>query len=283
LTRQASVELIGHRGARGLFPENTRAGFQAAMAMGITRFELDAAVTADGIVVVHHDTALNPDIARDASGAWLVAPTPLIRNTAQAALARYDVGRIRPGSPTAARFPEQTPDDGARIPTLAEILALPAHFTIEIKSVATRPDDTIPPAAMAEHVAAVIDAAGAAERIIVSSFDWRVQRAMRRLRPAIPLAYLTSADTVREAMTWWDGSSPAAHGNSVARAVAAEGGPIWSPEYPDVGEDDIAEAHALGLRVVTWTVNRTADMERLTGWGVDGIITDHPNRAPASL
>jgi glycerophosphoryl diester phosphodiesterase len=277
------VELIGHRGARGLFPENTLAGFRAAMALGVTRFELDAAVTADGIVVVHHDTRLNPDIARNAAGAWLAPPTPRIRELTREALGAYDVGRLRPGSPTAARFPDQAPADGARIPALADILALPAHFTIEIKSIATRPDETIPPDAMAEHVAAAVDAAGAADRVIVSSFDWRVQRAMRRLRPAIPLAYLTSAETVREAATWWDGSTPAAHGNSVARAVAAEGGPIWSPEHPDIAAHDIAEAHALGLRVVTWTVNETADMARLAGWGVDGIITDRPDRAPAAL
>ena len=278
-----SLELIGHRGARGLFPENTLAGFRAAMARGVTRFELDAAVTADGVVVVHHDIALNPDIARGPDGAWLAPPAPFIKDLTRADLARYDVGRIRPGSPTASRYPDQVPEDGARIPALADILALPVHFTIEIKSVATRPTGTIPPPAMAEHVAAVIDAAGAAGRVIVSSFDWRVQRAMRRLRPAIPLAYLTSKDTVREAALWWDGATPAAHGGSVARAVAAEGGPIWSPEHPDIGQAAIEEAHALGLRVVTWTVNKTADMARLAAWGVDGIITDRPDRAPPEL
>jgi glycerophosphoryl diester phosphodiesterase len=274
------VELIGHRGARGLFPENTRAGFAAAMARGVTRFELDAGVTKDGVVVVHHDIALNPDVARQPDGAWLAPPTPFIKDLTRAELARFDVGRIRPGSGYAARYPDQAPEDGARIPALADILGLPAHFTIEIKSVPTEPEGTLPAAAMAEHVAAAIDAAGAAERVIVSCFDWRVQRAMRRLRPAIPLAYLTSAETVRAAALWWDGATPAAHGGSVARAVAAEGGPIWSPEHPDLDRRAIDEAHALGLRVVTWTVNETTDMARLIGWGVDGIITDRPDRAP---
>jgi len=275
------VEIIGHRGARGLHPENTLDGFRAAMRAGVTRFELDAGVSADGIVVVHHDPALNPDIARGPGGAWITPPPPLLKDLTQAEIARFDVGRIRPGSPTARRFPDQVPNDGARMPTLDAVLALPAHFTIEVKSIPTHPEATIAPEAMAERVAAAIDAACAAGRITVSSFDWRVQRAMRRLRPALPLAYLTSAETVAGAPLWWNGSSPAAHGGSVARAVAAEGGDTWSPEYPDLSLDAVREAHALGLRVVTWTVNTREEMDRLIAWGVDGIITDRPDRAPA--
>ena len=277
------VELIGHRGARGLYPENTVEGFRAAIARGVARFELDAGVSADGVVVVHHDVALNPDIARDRSGAWLAAPTSLLKDLTLAEIRRFDVGRLRPGSATAARHPEQMPADGARIPELVEVLALPAHFTIEVKSLPARPEATIPAEAMAERVAAAIDAADAQTRVTVSSFDWRVQRAMRRLRPAIPLAYLTSSDTAAASRLWWDGSSQAGHGGSVARAVAAEGGAIWSPEHPEIAEADIAAAHALGLAVVTWTVNRTVDMIRLIGWGVDGVITDRPDLAPGNL
>ena len=63
------------------------------------------------------------------------------------------------------------------------------------------------------------------------------------------------------------------------RAVAAEGGPSWGPDYADLTEETIAEAHALGLRVVPWTVNQPEDMRRLIGWGVDGLITDRPDLA----
>jgi len=111
-----AIDLQGHRGARGLFPENTLAGFSSALAIGIDSFELDVAVTADGVPVVSHDPALNPDLVRGPDGDWLAAPGPLIRSLRLAELAAYDVGRIRPGSAYASQFPDQTAYDGARIP-----------------------------------------------------------------------------------------------------------------------------------------------------------------------
>ena len=95
------------------------------------------------------------------------------------------------------------------------------------------------------------------------------------------LAWLTSAAFLAGARTWWDGPHPADFGGSVARAVAAEGGPTWGPDHADLTEESLAEAHALGLRVVPWTVNRPADMRRLIRWGVDGLITDRPDLARA--
>ncbi len=134
MTRKIDVQ--GHRGARALFPENTLEGFVAASALGVTAFELDVGMTADGVLVVNHDPALNPDIARDTSGAWLRERGPTIWSMTYAELNRYDVGRLRPGSRTASLFPDQVPHDGARIPTLASVLAaLPAtRFTIEVKT-----------------------------------------------------------------------------------------------------------------------------------------------------
>ena len=128
------LDIQGHRGARALFPENTLEGFRAAAELDVTAFELDVGMTADGLVVVIHDFALNPDIARDARGAWLAAPGPTVWLMSYADLSRYDVGRLRPVSPTAALFPDQQHlHDGARVPTLAAVLAAlpPARFTIE--------------------------------------------------------------------------------------------------------------------------------------------------------
>jgi glycerophosphoryl diester phosphodiesterase len=103
------------------------------------------------------------------------------------------------------------------------------------------------------------------------------------MRPDIDVAWLTSAALLAGARIWWDGPLPADFGGSVARAVAAEGGRTWGPEHDDLTEETLAEAHALGLRVVPWTVNRPADMRRLIRWGVDGLITDRPDRARAVL
>src|SRR4051812_6436652 len=108
------VDIQGHRGARGLFPENTLEGFLAAAELGVTAFELDVGMTSDGVVVVNHDPALDPDIVRDPSGAWLSERGPTIWSLTFAELSRYDVGRLRPGSRPATRFQDQQPRDGAR-------------------------------------------------------------------------------------------------------------------------------------------------------------------------
>lgn len=279
------VELHGHRGARGLFPENTLAGFAGALGFGVDALELDVAVTADGEVVVTHDPRLNPDITRDSKGNWLAAPTPAINSLSAAEVSAFDVGRIRPGTAYAQAFPDQAAQDGATIPRLVDVLRLDARarFNIELKSFPLHPSLTIDGASMARAVVALADSCHAIGRIIVQSFDWRGPRLLRRTRPAIRLAWLTSAATLLAARTWWDGPDPSDYGGSIPRAVAAEGGSTWGPDYRDLTRDSLAEAHALGLRVVPWTVNRPDDMRRLIGWGVDGLITDRPDLARSVL
>lgn len=274
-----SLGLQGHRGARGLFPENTIEGFRAAMALGVDVIELDVGMTSDGVVVVSHDLSLNADIARDASGAWLASAGPALRDLTFAELAQFDIGRLRPGSAYAAQFPEQRPHDGARIPTLADVLRLApdARFTVELKSDPRFPGLTESPSVLADATLAVIDAGDAAHRIYLESFDWRGPRHVRRTRPDIQLAWLTRAETVRDARLWWDGPIPQDFGGSVPRVVAAEGGPIWAPEHLGLTWDLLDEAHELGLLVLPWTVNDPEAMRRLVAWGVDGLITDRPD------
>jgi glycerophosphoryl diester phosphodiesterase len=280
-----SIDLQGHRGARGLFPENTMAGFAGALAIGIDTLELDVAMTADGVVVVTHDPALNPDITRTADGVWLTQRGPTIRSLRLEELAVYDVGRIRPGSAYAALYPDQASVDGARIPTLAEVLRIDpvVKFNVELKTFPTEPDLTVDGPTMADAVAAVADAAGATDRITVESFDWRGPRHLHRNRPDIRLAWLTRSAVVSDARAWWDRPHPADHAGSIPRAVAAEGGPVWAPDYLDLAEAIVAEAHTLGLLVMPWTVNRREDMRRLLYWGVDGLVSDRPDLARAVL
>jgi glycerophosphoryl diester phosphodiesterase len=271
--------LQGHRGARGLFPENTIEGFRAALALGIDAIEFDVGMTADGVPVVSHDLLLNPDIVRDAGGNWLTQPGLALRDLTLQALSAFDVGRLRPGSVYAAQFPLQQPFDGARIPTLHDVLRVggATRFTVELKTDPRFPHRTVPPAELADATLAVVDAAGAASRIDLESFDWRGPRHVHRTRPDIRLAWLTRPETVRNAHLWWDGPVPSDYGGSVPRAVAAEGGGIWAPEHGDLTLDLVAEAHDLGLLVLPWTVNDTTTMRRLIGWGVDGLITDRPD------
>jgi glycerophosphoryl diester phosphodiesterase len=279
------IEVIGHRGARGLFPENTIEGFRDALALGVQSFELDVGMTADGVVVVTHDLALNPAITRDPAGQWLSGTGPLIHHLTLETLRSYDVGRIRPASSYRALFRAQRGRDGARIPTLDEVLKLSceATFIIELKTDPRYPDQTAHPAVLAEAVLAVVDAAGMGARVILESFDWRVPRHVRRHRPDIRLAWLTREETVRDAGLWWDGAAPVNEKVDVASIVAAEGGQIWAPAFGTVTAAAVDEAHGLGLRVIPWTVNRRSAMRRLIGWGIDGLITDRPDLAMAEV
>jgi glycerophosphoryl diester phosphodiesterase len=280
-----AFELHGHRGARGLWPENTIPGFVGAVALGVTAIEMDVAVTADGVPVLCHDPSLNPSFTRGADGRWIDGAGPLVRSLDAARLREFDVGRIRPGAPQAALFPEQRGLDGVRLPRLEEVVALDPDvmLAIELKTFPDHPEWTVGPDAMAEAVLAVLARAGATGRARVISFDWRSLRYLRRARPGLSLGYLTDAETVAAARLWWDGPSPADFGGSVPRAVAAEGGTVWGPDFAVLTEAEVAEASALGLLINPWAVNEPADMARLIGWGVGGLTTDYPDRARAVL
>ncbi len=156
-----SFDLQGHRGARGLRPENTLAGFEFALELGVSTLELDCAVTADGVVVVSHDPVLNPDHTRDEQGRFLDSAGPPIATLTWEQLQRYDVGRLRPGTSYAARFPDQQAVDGERIPRLADVFALArsrgdadVRFNVETKLSPDQPGLTVPPEPFAQAVVA---------------------------------------------------------------------------------------------------------------------------------
>ena len=263
------IDIQGHRFARGLFPENTLEGLDAACRLGLSSFEIDIAITADGVPVIHHDPALNPDTTRGPDGNWLEKTGPLINHLTFADLASLDVGRLNPGSTYAGRYASQRPYDGARIPTLEALLAHRSaiRLNIELKLFPAHPDWTVSPEEMVDRVLHAVDAANAADRVTLQSFDWRAPRYVRRIRPDIPRGWLTEADIDRL--------------DDIPDAIAAEGGGTWTPHHASLTEARLARAHALNLRVIPWTVNETVDMSRLIGWGVDGLITDRPDRALA--
>jgi glycerophosphoryl diester phosphodiesterase len=286
-----AFDLQGHRGARGLAPENTLPAFERALDLGVTTLELDVGLTADGVLVVTHDPALNPAITRDAGGQWLPGRGPLVKSLTFRELQAYDVGRIDPAAPYARTFSSQQPRDGTRIPALAEVFALvqargaPVRFNIETKLSPHQPGDTASVEAMTDALLQAIREAGLRERVSIQSFDWRSLRRVQQLEPAIPTAYLSvqtlNNDNVNDP-AWTAGMRLADHG-SVPRMVKAAGGAVWAPNGGAVTEALVREAQALGLKVIPWTINAPADMERLAGWGVDGLITDYPDRLRAVL
>lgn len=288
-----AFDLQGHRGARGLAPENTMPAFERALEIGVTTLELDVGVTADGVVVVLHDPFLNPAITRDAAGQWLPGGQgPLVRSLTLAQVQAHDVGRIRPDTAYARTFQAQEGRDGVRVPTLAAVFervkslaADHVRFNIETKLNPLRPQETVTPEAMTRAVLRVVADAGMAQRVAIQSFDWRSLQLVRQLAPSIPTVHLTiqtaNNDNVRDG-AWTAGLRIGDHG-SVPRLVQAAGGRIWSPNQGALTEALVREAHSLGLQVVPWTVNEPADMERLIAWGVDGLISDYPDRLRAVL
>jgi glycerophosphoryl diester phosphodiesterase len=297
LMNAQALDLQGHRGARGLAPENSLPAFERAIAIGVTTLELDVGITRDGVVVIHHDLAPNPAYARDAQGRWLEQPGAPIAQRDFAELQALDIGRLKPGTRYAAGFPEQVPHDGTRIPRLADLFDLVKRgghdrmrFSIETKLSPLRPEATRAPGAFAQALVDEVRKAGLQARVQIQSFDWRSLQAVQRIAPEIGTVYLTAqqnfldniAADKPEGSPWTAGFQFRDHG-SVPRMVKAAGGHVWSPYFGDVDAAKVKEAQSLGLKVVVWTVNDEAAMGRMIDLGVDGLITDRPDLASRLL
>ena len=285
-----AFDIEAHRGGRALFPENTLPAFANALSMGVDTLELDIGVTRDGALVVSHERGLNPDLARNADGIYVVPPgIPFVQMLLED-VRKYDVGQIRPGSAYAAQFPEQMKLPGTPIPTLREVIDLVrksgdrhVRLNIETKIDPDHPDESPDPQRFVALLLDLVAAENFGDRVMVQSFDWRTLQLVQKLAPAIPTVYLTlqrgKAPTVflDKASNWTAGFNPAEHENSLPRTIKAAGGAIWSPYFGDVNPALISEAHDLALKVVVWTVNKPADIARMLDIGVDGIISDHPD------
>ncbi len=273
LEARREFDLQGHRGARGLAPENTLAAFAKALGVGVTTLELDLAVTKDGVVVVSHDPLRNPDLTRGPDGRWIEGHGPPFHSLTFDEVRTLDVGRLRPGSAYAAQFPDQIPADGMRIPTLAEVYALAkragnqtVRFNVETKLDPEKPAETLAPELFVDAVLKVVRKAEAVSRTTLQSFDWRTLQYAQRIAPDLETVHLTEP-----------------RGGKLPALVKAAGGRIWSPHFRDATLEAIADAHRLGLRVIPWTVNRPEDMDAMIDRGVDGLITDRPDLGREAL
>ncbi len=288
-----AFDLEGHRGTRGLAPENTLAAFRKALSIGVTTIETDMGVTKDDVVVISHNPNLSPDLVRDPEGHWLASQGPQIRTLTFAELRRYDIGRINPQSAYAKQFPEQRAADGERFPKLSELFDLgkasgkPVRFNIETKITPTSGSNTPDPATFARMVIAVVREANVVDRVTVQSFDWRTLIEVKRIAPEIETSCLTiqtqNDDTVRQGpdggpSPWHAGLALRDHGGSLPALVKAAGCGVWSMFWRNLTAKDLADARALGIKVLPWTVNERTDMRMLIDLGVDGIISDYPDR-----
>lgn len=292
---QDDFDVQGHRGARGLRPENTLPAFEAALDLGVTTLELDLHYTADRQIVVWHDPVVEPDKCGLAEGAPAAIPDPDDPATqpdrAIAALTAEQLGWFEcDRNPDEGAFPDQRAEPAElagydyRVVTLAELLefvrsyaeselktasqrenAERVGFNVETKR---RPDD---PSTIGDGFdggnagpfeLALLDLADRFElndRVTVQSFDPRSLRAVHAIDPNIRLASLTFSTSTDLA------------------DLVSDGATVWSPRASTLTAQRIADAHSIGLEVIPWTVNDPAEMDELISWGVDGIITDRPD------
>ena len=285
--------VYGHRGARGVLPENTVESFRYLRDTGAQGLEIDVQNAAGQVPVVVHDPFMPMQLARDSSGNWLPAPGPKIHDLSLAELQAYDVGRLNPDHAYGTRYPQQRPHDGLRIPSLDEVLdwAEGEHdliLNIEVKSYATRSDLGDPPEVLAESLLRALDRYKLPGPVMISSFDWRVLTVLRTVAPELALGYLTYEQPdenliIHEGSAWMAGLSLAEFDGSLPGLIAAQGAQCWCVYVRDLTEARLKEAQGLGLAVNVWTVNEAEDIERVIAMGVDGIITDYPALVMAHL
>ena len=285
--------MVGHRGAAGLLPENTLAAFRRGCELGIDAIELDLLMSADGQLVVHHDFRLKPETARTADGAWIGSgPPPAVNALSLAQIKAYDVGRLRPNTSYAARYPEQAPVDGERIPTFKEVIDLfkqscrpPTRLFVEIKTSPEEPNLTPAPETVSDRVVAMLREEGIAERTWVLSFDWRSLARIHQTAPELKTVHLTIVSPgLNNLKPGQPGASPWLAGldiddfnGSAPRAVKAAGGRVWSPHFRNLTPETLAEARQLGLRVSVWTPDTPEDLKKMIEMQVDAITTNRPD------
>lgn len=301
------IDIHGHRGARGLMPENSLEGFAYALSIGIKFLELDVQLCGDGVIVATHDLHLASHATRYKDGRWLedVGPDGKRLEIAKMRftdLQRYDVGGLKAGTEYADRFPDQAFMSRVAIPSLDEVFELVKDFgegdevlNIEIKTDSTLAHHQARTQEVAEAIASCVKHHGFEERVLLQSFDWPLMEKLAELVPHISRAYLTlqkpeipdggkgAQGTVYSGSPWIGSSDFDAHGGSIPAMVAEAKVPIWAPFHKDLTQEDLDLAHSLGLMVNVWTVNETQDIERVISMGVDGIISDYPSRVQRLL
>ena len=285
-----SVQVIGHRGARGLLPESSLPGFAKAIDLKVDMIELDIGITRDESVVVHHDFTLNPEITRDCTGNWIDNNSIRICDLSYEELLQFDIGMIKLGSDYRNQFPHQASRNGCRIPTLEEVVSLvnasgqTVILCIEAKYLPKEPLQTHSLEKFSEVLANEIIRLEIATTSIIQSFDWQIAQVIQKLVPHLDAWHLTSQmpsyNTLDESLDGklTQGMRLSDFGGSVPKMVAAAGGKVWSCDFQTLTAELIDEAHELGLKVNSWTANTETEFKSLYAAGIDGIITDYPDR-----
>ncbi len=271
-SRAAAFDLQGHRGARGLMPENTIPSFLKALELEVTTLEMDAVISGDRKVVISHEPYFSSVICSLPSGEPVTELDERNRRMFEMTydeIAAFDCGlRVHP------RFPQQQKMRASK-PLLREVVKAaesyveahgldPVRYNIETKS-APSGDGVLHPSPdeFVRLIYQVLVETGIKSRTTLQSFDVRTLQVARRIDPALSLALLVERS----------------QGGSLEEHLEVLGfvPEIYSPEYTLVDARLVEEAHRRKMQVIPWTVNTAPEMRQLKEMGVDGLITDYPD------
>ncbi|HAI75736.1 MAG TPA: glycerophosphodiester phosphodiesterase [Microscillaceae bacterium] len=266
-----NFDLQGHRGARGLLPENSLPGFLKALDWGVMTLEMDVVISKDQQVVLSHEPFMAALICNDSTGTPIA--TEHERQYNLYAMTLTEVQQFDCGCRGNARFPEQQPISVHK-PTLIEVITAveqycrekqlaPPFYNIETKS--TPAGDLVyhpEPGVFAELLYQVIQQMGIAERTFIQSFDVRTLQYLNRQHPEQKLVLLVE-------------NQAGLADNLEKLGFVPE---VYSPHFSLVTPDLVKTVHQKGMRLIPWTVNDVAEAAKLKAMGVDGLITDYPDR-----
>ena len=289
LSKPNHIKIYGHRGARGVLPENTLDSFQYLFDNDINAYETDILISKDSIPVITHDFHLDPSLTQDEEGNWLEDENIKIIDLTYDQISKYEVGSLNKLTKYGRRFLNQKKLENQKIPKVSELLDLTSKnkvsdlvINLEIKSTPVQENLTPSPEEMVKIVLEEVNKSNLTDKIIYSSFDWRVLREIKNYNPEIPRAYLSfeqqgsgSFGNIYDQSPWMD-FTPLHNNVDLPKLIKALGGQAWHPFYRNVTEKIVETSHNENLPVNVWTVNEEEDMLRMIDIGVDGIMTDYP-------
>lgn len=288
------IRVVGHRGARGVLPENSMIGFDFSLSIGVPLLEFDVVLTADDVPVITHNHRLHAPSFRDADGLFLIGEEPKVSTLTFEQIQQFDIGRLNGHSAYGRRFPDQAQLDGVHVPRLLDLLNLiddpkngDAYLMLELKSDPDLAHDAPYRENFVGRVLQEVRDKGLSSRVVLHSFDWNLLEECQRQAPDMPSSYLTqlpeNADDVGEDSSKAVCPDFRGRRDEIPSLVKQAGGSLWCPYYTDVTAENVALAKELGLCVAVWTVNEPEDISKMIDLRVDAIVSDYPGRVQRQL
>lgn len=264
------IDIQGHRGARGLFPENTLTAFIEAVKLGVHTLEMDVVISKDHKVVVSHEPWMNELFCSAPNGQPIENGSKEKYNLYKmlyADIAKFDCGkRGNPEFPLQKAVPEHKPllsEVFEKVDAFTKANNLPlVKYNIEIKSDPTEDNIYNPiPKVFTELVLTVLKNKNVLSRTILQSFDVRILQELKKKDPSLTLSFLVENKDSLEHNLHKLGFIP----------------DIYAPEFILINEQLIKDLRSKNIKLITWTVNEIEDIKKMVSLGVDGIISDHPD------